>query len=269
MKNWIIWVLAVIITLSAAIYQRTTGPTYPKTVTVDLNGKSHKIQLLRAQDHKGGSDLQFSIPDTSVHACLMYHIYKIEKPYDTVQFTRKGDILIATLPTQPPAGKLQYYVTFTSNGQSLSIFENNPVVIRFKGTVPLFILFPHIFFMFFAMLLSNIAGIMAIAKKDRFRLYTKLTFYFIIVGGLILGPLVQQYAFGELWTGVPFGWDLTDNKTLIAFIFYLIAFVGNLKGKRPYLTILASVMVLVIFSIPHSMFGSELNYTTGSIGTGK
>ena len=38
----------------------------------------------------------------------------------------------------------------------------------------------------------------------------------LAVGGFILGPLVQNYAFGELWTGVPFGWDLTDNKTLIA-----------------------------------------------------
>jgi len=27
---------------------------------------------------------------------------------------------------------------------------------------------------------------------------------------------VQHYAFGQLWTGVPFGWDLTDNKTLLA-----------------------------------------------------
>jgi hypothetical protein len=269
MKNWIIWVLAIIITFSAAIYQRTTGPTYPKKAQAEINGKTYKLQLLRSQDHKGGSVLKFDIPDTSVQATLIYHRFKIDEPYDTIQFSRSGNFLTATLPTQPAAGKLQYYITFSSQGQSMTIFQNNPVVIRFKGTVPPTILIPHIIFIFFSMLLSNVAGIMAIAKKERFKLYTILTLCFLIVGGLIFGPLVQKYAFGELWTGIPFGWDLTDNKTLIAFVFYLLAFVGNIKGKRPYLTILASVMVLVIFSIPHSMFGSELNYTTGAIGTGK
>jgi hypothetical protein len=269
MKNWIIWVLAIIITLSAAVYQRTTGPTCPKKVKIDVNGTSYKIELLRSQDHKGGSDLKFKIPDTSVQASLIYHKYKVDEAYDTIHFVRKGDLLTATLPTQPAAGKLQYYILFNSHGQSMTIFEKNPVIIRFKGTVPPIILIPHIFFIFFAMLLSNIAGIMALAKKERFKFYTILTFCFLIVGGLIFGPLVQKYAFGELWTGIPFGWDLTDNKTLYAFLFWLIALLGNIRKSRPWLSILAAVMILVVFSIPHSMFGSELNYTTGSIGTGK
>jgi len=38
-----------------------------------------------------------------------------------------------------------------------------------------------------------------------------------------LGPLVQLNAFGDLWTGWPFGGDWTDNKTLFAFIFWVIA----------------------------------------------
>ena len=40
---------------------------------------------------------------------------------------------------------------------------------------------------------------------------------------MILGPLTQYYAFGALWTGFPFGIDLTDNKTLIALIGWIIA----------------------------------------------
>jgi hypothetical protein len=119
------------------------------------------------------------------------------------------------------------------------------------------------------MLLGNVAGIMAILKKEKYLLYSKLTFFFLIIGGLILGPIVQLYAFGELWTGIPFGWDLTDNKTLYVFLFWLAALLGNIRKKRLWLTILAALMMLVVFSIPHSMFGSELNYTTGSIHTGK
>ena len=83
-----------------------------------------------------------------------------------------------------------------------------------------------------------------------------------------MGPIVQKYAFGEFWTGVPFGWDLTDNKTLIGFSAWLIAVIANWKKERPVYSIIAAILLLVIYSVPHSMFGSELDYNTGSIGQG-
>ena len=49
---------------------------------------------------------------------------------------------------------------------------------------------------------------------------------------MILGPIVQYYAFGDLWTGIPFGWDLTDNKTLIALIFWILAVVNEQKERE-------------------------------------
>ena len=67
------------------------------------------------------------------------------------------------------------------------------------------------------------------------------------MGGMILGPIVQNFAFGELWTGVPFGWDLTDNKTLIAFLFWIIAVVMNRKKEKPLYTILAAVVLTADF----------------------
>ena len=94
------------------------------------------------------------------------------------------------------------------------------------------------------------------------------TLILFIVGGMILGPIVQYYAFGELWTGIPFGWDLTDNKTLIALLFWILAVVMNRKKERPLYTSLAAIMLLVVFSIPHSLFGSELNYATGQVTQG-
>jgi hypothetical protein len=82
---------------------------------------------------------------------------------------------------------------------------------------------------------------------------------------LIMGPLVQKYAFNELWTGVPYGWDLTDNKTLIAFLAWLIAYWVSRKQESRIAIIAAMVVTIVIFSIPHSLFGSQLDPATGKI----
>jgi len=127
---------------------------------------------------------------------------------------------------------------------------------------------PHILIMFIAMLLSSLAGIYAACRNPKHRKYGFLTFVFLVAGGMVLGPLVQMYAFGDLWTGIPFGWDLTDNKTLIAIMVWLTAVLVNRKKERPYWTLAASVVLLAVYSIPHSLFGSQLNYANGEVTQG-
>ena len=86
-------------------------------------------------------------------------------------------------------------------------------------------------------------------------------FALLILGGFILGPLVQKYAFGVLWSGFPFGGDLTDNKTLVALAFWTAALLAGRKGRPARGWVLAaSVVHLVIYLIPHSLLGSEYDY---------
>lgn len=271
MKKKIIisWVLATIITLGAAYYQRKTGPSYEKKVIVDIKENSYKFKLERSHSSSSDYEVKLPIADNSVRGFIIFRKYPTHNKWDTVAMKRSGNVMISYLPKQPPAGKLEYYFIFRTGAETYPILQENPVVIRYKGDVPFFpILLPHILFMFLAMLLSNVAGLISIFKIEKARLYTFITFTSMLIGGMILGPIVQKYAFGELWTGIPFGWDLTDNKTLIAFIAWIVALIMNRKKFRPSYIIAAAIVTLVIFSIPHSMFGSELNPSTGTITTG-
>ena len=267
-KSIAIWTLAVVVTLLAAVWQRVSGPTYEQNVAVTINGEEYSFELPRSHGGEEDCEISLTVPDPNIAGSIHFRRFPTDDPWETAALERRGEELIARLPHQPPAGKLQYYVTLSGEGEPVSIVEESPVVIRFRGGVPGLILIPHIVFIFAAMLISNLAGILAAARDQRHRFYTFLAFGLLLLGGMILGPIVQQFAFGELWTGVPFGWDLTDNKTLIAFAAYLVAVVGNRKGDRPYLTVAAALVVLLIFSIPHSMLGSELNYATGTVTTG-
>jgi hypothetical protein len=116
--------------------------------------------------------------------------------------------------------------------------------------------------MFSAMLFSARAGLEALRSKSNPRKLALWTTGLLFVGGFILGPLVQKFAFGALWTGFPFGYDLTDNKTLIAFIGWLIAIFAGRKGKPARGWVLAAaILLLIVFLIPHSLLGSELEYS--------
>jgi hypothetical protein len=100
--------------------------------------------------------------------------------------------------------------------------------------------------------------------------YTILTLVSMLIGRLIMGPIMQKYAFGAYWTGWPFGHDLTDNKTLVAFIVWLIAFFVLRKNpKNRFWPVFAAVITLAVFVIPHSVLGSEFDYSAGEVVTGR
>ena len=285
MKKFILWFLAFVITIVAAVYQRETGPTYPKRLKIPLDNTIAKLKLVRSLSLHEKPQVKLNINDTALKARLFYKRFKSDEEYQVTDFSyqvfpvhspfmnkvfkiyeEKG--FFATVPQQPPAGKLQYYFEITDSKGSRTFLKDSPVVIRFKGDVPAFVLIPHILLMFVAMLFSTLAGLMAISKVSLYKKYALWTLILFIIGGFVLGPLVQYFAFGELWTGIPFGWDLTDNKTLIALIFWILAVIMNNRGDKPIYTVLAAIVLLVIFSIPHSMFGSELNYSSGQVTTG-
>lgn len=285
MKKIFLWTLAFLITLSAAIYQRQTGPTYPRKMEVTLNGRLQKLRLIRSLALDERPEVKLNIDDTTVRAKLYFKRFRSDEEYISSDFNyrvypvhsfimnkvfhmteEKG--FFAEVPQQPAAGKVQYYIEITDSAGVHTFLKDTPVVIRFKGGVPAPVLIPHILFMFTAMLFSTLAGLMSVIKYPKYKKYTLWTLILLIIGGMILGPVVQYFAFGDLWTGIPFGWDLTDNKTLIALLFWALAFIMNRKKERPLYTALAAVVLLLVYSIPHSLFGSELDYSTGQVTQG-
>ena len=261
-KSILLWILALIITLASAVYQRKTGPTYPISGQAELKGSIVEYDLLRSHGGSGDQPVVIFAPDTSLSAELVFRRYKTEDVFTRLAMQREGDSLKAWLPHQPPAGKLEYHVELKKNTTTVSIPKDENAVTRFKGAVPNWALVPHVFFMFFAMLLSTRTGLQALRKQASVKGLLYSTILFLILGGFVFGPIVQKFAFGDFWTGFPFGTDLTDNKTLIALVAWAIALVAFLR--RPparWWIVAASLVMLVIFMVPHSLHGSELDYS--------
>jgi len=261
----LLWVFALVFTFGAAVYQRVTGPTYPLKAVVNTGIQSYPISFLRSQQGKADGPVILQIPDIGVKGVLRYRKYPSHEEMTKVDLKREGDKLIGYLPNQPPAGKLEYRVDLEKKGNPIKVGTGTNIIIRFTGDVPKLVLYTHIFLMFLAMFLSNIAGLLSLFNFRFYKLMAVFTFVILVIGGFILGPVVQKYAFNEWWTGVPFGWDLTDNKTLIAVMAWLLALVMIRKNSARVWIIIASLVTIVIFSIPHSLWGSQLNQETGKI----
>lgn len=267
-KKVLFWVLAVVISLAAMVYQKKTGPTYPKKYEVSYQNEDFSFTLPRSNNGRPGDyPVEIQLPE-DFSAKLVWRLFPSENPWETVNMERQGDVLSTSLPHQPPAGKIEYHLELMAGGEVIDLHEGENVVIRFRGDVPAWALIPHVLMMILTVIWSMATIIFALANMPNYKRYIGMTLIFLIIGGFILGPIVQKYSFGAFWTGWPLGADLTDNKTLFALVAFAVAWFLRNKPYGKWLAIAAAVVMMVVYLIPHSMNGSELDVETGEVITG-
>jgi hypothetical protein len=255
--------------LGAQVYQRLTGPTHPLRGGFVSGGETYRYRLIRKGFTNEDARVAIPNPGRGSKGRIFYKRYRTADEFTPVPMVLEEDELAGFLPVQPAAGKLEYYVMLDSpeGGQRVPKEERGNVVMRFKDPVPLYLLLPHIAFMFFSILLGMRTGLAALFAPAGLHKWAWITLGGMTLGGMILGPLAQKAAFGELWTGFPLGYDLTDNKMLIMWIVWLAAcLIIGFRGRRGLTTQriavgVAALVMTVVYLIPHSLRGSELDYS--------
>ena len=268
----LLWVAAFLLMAGAAVWQRLTGPTHPKRGHTEVAGQDVRWRLLRSS--VTGEPFVVALPaPEGVTGAVHYRRYPTTDPFQEAPMSREAGSLVGLLPSQPPAGKLEYYVVLASPGGAVRIPDGEPLVMRFKGDVPAGVLVPHVVFMFFGMMIGVRAALAAAFSRPETRRYAWVTVVLITIGGLVLGPIVQKYAFGAYWTGWPFGEDLTDNKTLAMWLAWVVALWVLRRRPDPadrrarWTVAAAAAVMLAVYVIPHSMRGSQLDYGKVESGT--
>lgn len=257
MSSRTLWILAIAVTLASAVYQRVTGPTWPARWTVTLAGEKIRYRLPRSHAGPGDADIAVRVLATDARGTLSFRRHSSDDAWTSVEMLRRGEALVALLPHQPTAGKLDYRIVVSRGSESVSLGQ---FTIRFRGAVPPWVLVPHIVLMFLGMLWATRAALEKLAPEPRYGSMILWTLLLLGVGGLVLGPAVQKYSFDTWWTGWPIGTDLTDNKTAIAWLAWAAAWVAHRRQARSagWWVVAAACITLAVFAIPHSVFGNEL-----------
>jgi hypothetical protein len=265
-RSVLLWTLAIVLTMASAVYQRMTGPTYPVRFKGDLGGAQVAGKLLRTQTV--GDDLPVTVRvqgTGDVAGVVTWRRFPTQDAWQEIPLRRHGDTLMAALPAQAKmASKIEYHVRLTGGGQALRVPAQEAAIARFKGAIPMPVLLVHILVMFLGMAWSLRAGFEALGRGPNLPRLAVTTLVILAIGGLILGPLLQKFAFGVFWAGWPLGEDLTDNKLAVAVLAWALAVWRLRRGTRGRgWAIGAMVVTFIIFMIPHSRHGSTLNYESG------
>ena len=279
LRSILFWILAIIITIACLSYQDKTGPTYPLEDNIEVFGENIHFKFLRSETI--GTDLQIMLLDpvpSEISGYVKYRRLKSNDEWSIVQmesgsfeFKRRWEVqsvdgLGAKLPSlKERAGKYEFFVFITKEGsEPISVTGDKPIFARYKAAVPAWALLVHILIIFVSMAIG-IRTVLEAIVNGKFKWMIWASIISLILGGFVLGPIVQWYAFGVWWSGIPFGHDWTDNKVVFELIFWFIAAYMNRGSRRNRWSVyFAGVATLLVYFIPHSIFGSEYNYQTGS-----
>ncbi len=265
-----VWVLTILCTACLLVYQRVTGPTYPIRVHSQIGGAEVSGKLIRTHFTNGPASVEITAPQAK-GSILIWRLYPTQNAWSETEMVRRGDVFSATLPQLPQAGKVEYYVKVTGpSGTGVTPAEGS-AILRYKGETPAWLVVIHVLFMFLGPFFAFRAATgLLFGDKNPSKWLPALVF-FLSVGGFILGPWMQLLSFGALWTGWPVGEDLTDTKTLIAIAGWIVAFVADhrqLSWNR-YAFWGAMLIMLTVFIIPHSVRGSQIDWSKQSAKSSK
>ena len=187
-----------------------------------------------------------------------------------------GGLWEVSLPDVGKGNRLHYALRIIRQDGRVMRIPAQPdrfFLIKFKGEVSPIVLIVHIAFMFgaFFFMIQSLFGSVRILQGAEGKRGTVNAARWVLIlsfiGGWPLGFILNYQAFGMLWEGFPFGFDITDNKTQLMFIFWLVSLLlvrGSLFGRGEETDILGpkglawAVMVsfvvsLLLFLVPHSL----------------
>jgi hypothetical protein len=251
-----LWTLAIVLTLVFSVWQRVSGPTYPIYGTAALGPTTMKYKLERTHAGPGDHTVRLKTGVVGETGVLEWREHSAGAAWTPIEMSSPADqpaFISADLPHHGPGQKVDYRVTLRTDDATVVLPPKGVATLRFRNDVPWWVLIPHIICMMGALLMSTRAALEALAAGPKLKEFTLRTLSALFIGGFPLGLLVSGYAFGQPWGGFPIGSDATDNKTLVAFIAWVVAAVFVFRSRSPRGWVVAAAVVMtLVYMIPHS-----------------
>lgn len=238
------------LTIIATFIQQFSSYERPVKVSLDINKENYDFELPVVQEENEKYLVVLNIPDSSIHGKVFYKLYNSPESWKENKLTRNHEQLVVSLPQEKANVKVQYYLQLELKGKCFFIAKNKPVIVRYQGLAPKYILFPQFTFMFIALIFACFAGILALFSLDSYKKYSKITFYLFTLAILILGFLVHLISFGHIILNPCMHNDLTFYKNLLIFLLWLGIFQLNKKYNVRILVFLVAIATLLLYCIP-------------------
>lgn len=250
---------------------------HPVDVAVDEGEMRLFHRTVTEQVGPGEPTIHLRVESSAPVAAVVRWTVPPSNAIEAVAMTRVDESSYETLMPELDKGtKIRYWITAAGAGGREVRLPEDPArsfPLIYKGTVSKAVLVAHIVFMFaafFFMVMSYLGAIRILQGREGKQGTVRAGRWVLacsFIGCWPLGFVLNRQTFGPVWEGFPFGYDITDNKTQLIFVFWLVSlllvrgsFFGrgeerDTLGPRAFAwAIIASFIAsLVLFIVPHSI----------------
>lgn len=270
-------IVAIILTIALLGISRRLSTRHPDDLAVEGSGFRAEHRTVTEQVGPGRPVLSLTLKgDRAVESFVLYRVGR-EEELHAVPMTGMGEgVWRAVLPEYEKGTKIYYTITLHDGEEAVANIpeeSGSTLFIKYKGKVSTVVLILHIIFMFasFYFMIQSFWSALGILGgrdwKGEAVGHARWVLISSFIGGWPLGFILNYQAFGVVWEGFPFGYDITDNKTQIMFVFWLVSLLlvrGSFLGRgedRDWLgsrgfavaLIFSFVVSLLLFIVPHSL----------------
>ncbi len=270
-------VLGILVTLALLAAARRLSTNRPREKRVDDSGTSILHRTVFEQVGPGEPAVQLLIaPSGDAEPILLTASSPRGDIGETPMAPIGNGLWEGRLPSREKGERLYYALRVDIPGRDsvrLPRESDSFFLVKYKGDVSGLFLVLHVVFMFgafFFMVQSFWGALRILSGSDGKPGTVRLVQWVILttfVGGWPIGFILNHQRFGTLWEGFPFGYDITDNKTQIIFLFWIVtvllvrgSFLGrgescDALGARGFAwaVVVSFIVSLTLYMIPHSL----------------
>ncbi len=277
------YVGAVVLTIILLFIARNLSMVKPTDLKESVEGLTIEHTTVPKIVEGNPDKITAKISNPAKKEIKVYLLTSLEETRDVGKFTGaemqadESGNYSAPIPILSKGKKIFYYINVRDvDGREiiqLPTGGSSPVKVKYEGKVAPYIVIPHIFLMFVTIFFASLAlfdafrvgadSVLIAQMAKNLRWATVALF----LGGYPFGWAMNYFAFGMMWEGIPFGWDFTDNKTQIAFLYLIflnLSMLGTLYNNRfgknnfsdkslGWFTVVGYLLVAAIYIIPHSI----------------
>jgi hypothetical protein len=271
------YLIALLLTVVLLGFARRMSTRHEQTFSIQADNVTLTHHTITENFGDGPIISLQALPSDRVRAVVLYSEHPGGPDYKTLEMNLSSGVFGAKLDPLPKGQKYWYHINVYQDNVNIAVLppakagENSDQFIKFKGHIAPYIIIPHILFMFGTIFFGLLAVFTSIdlargkGETKRSVLFMLLAFICAFIGGIPLGIVVSQQAFGGSgWGGWPLGTDITDSKTEVLLLFWLITLFLSWRGlagrkmavtNRTYsfLVILSFLITFITFLIPHSI----------------
>lgn len=244
---FILWLGAAVITYLAGYLNSATGPYYPVTGTIGIEGEKVSFKFDRIIRTNEDYNIFIRSDKTDVTGVLLWKKMNDKNDWHNADIYKDRGILTASIPAQSPLTECEYKAVLMYNDKEYPMpADKKTVTILFLGEVPAAISILYFIFLYGGLLLAIRTGLDFFNENQKIKKLSLFTLIFFSMHALFMNPLKKSFEIGAVNKNVPDISAIFDVQSLLFLILWIAAVIIFFKVKNPRFPSLISGIITII-----------------------